>query len=396
MRQLLKDITFFKAFFLFILLNISIYLFITLFYSSITFHKENYFLNSHHYFDDPRVEGRSFNLIESLGVYDAQWYLKIADSNYPKNPNFLDQTNLFEMQSLTYAFFPLYPLIIAILTQIFQSVEISAFIITNILLILNFISLYYVISKWKDKIVALKTCFLLFFFPLSIFFRSYYTEGLYLFLFIWFSYFLLKNHFIKTALFLGLMNITRGNGILLNFLFLFFLYQDFKQKGFSFKKLISIFLLLFFPLLCWFTLNYLQTGNFLHFANVQSNWFYSTNIFQPILHNLKLIFSWPILPFHAFHYSKLEVIMIITTTGFVLFSKNYLPNRLWQITLTLWIFPLIIKDLMSFSRFLIFIFPIFLYLASLLSSKYFVILTIAFYSLLLITSLYFINWYWVG
>lgn len=391
-----KDPTFLKALFIFSLLNIFLYLFITFFYSSVPFHKQNYFLNAHHYFDDPRIEGRNFNLIESLGVYDAQWYLKIADSGYPKNPDNTNQNDKDTMNGLTYAFFPLYPTLVATLNQIFKNVELSAFFISNVLLVLNFSSLYFVISKWKDKSVALKTIFLLFFFPLSIFFRSYFTEGLYLFLFIWFCYFFLDNRFLKAAFFLGLMNITRGNGVLLNLLFLFFLYQHFKQKGFSLNYLVLSIIFLSLPLLCWFIFNYFQTTDFLYFTKVQSNWFQSTNIFNPIIHNLKLIFSWPILPIHSFHLSKLEVIMIITSTGFLLFSKKYLSSKLWLITLSLWIFPLIFKDLMSFSRYTIFIFPIFLYLASLLSNKKFLILTILFYLCLLVSSLYFINWYWIG
>lgn len=396
MKQFLKDSIFLKAFLIFILLNAFLYLFITLHYSYIPFHNQNYFLNAHHYFDDPRVEGQNFNLIESLGVYDGQWYLKIADSGYPKNPSNTNQDQKDIMNGLTYAFFPLYPTLVATLNQAFKNVELSAFILSNLLLIINFISLYFVISKWKDKSIALKTCFLLFFFPLSIFFRSYFTEGLYLFLFIWFSYFLLNSRFIYSALFLGLMNITRGNGILLNLLFLFFLYRYFKQKGFDQKILVLSIIFLTTPLVCWFILNYLQTGDFLYFAKVQSGWFYSTNIFTPILSNLKLIFSWPILPFHLFHTSQLDVIITVTTLGIILFSHKYLQKTLWFVTLSLWIFPLLFKDLMSFSRYQIFLFPLFFYLASILSAKYFFILFSLSYLLLLVTSLYFVNWYWVG
>lgn len=107
-----KDRSFLKLFGLFVLLNILLYLFITLFYNRVPFNDYNYYNNAHHYFDDPRIENGNFNLIQSLGVWDAQWYLFIASEGYPKNPSTSTVGDKSIMDALSYAFFPLYPLIL--------------------------------------------------------------------------------------------------------------------------------------------------------------------------------------------------------------------------------------------------------------------------------------------
>lgn len=178
---------------IFIALNISLYLFINIFNDKVLFNEFNYSYNFHHYTEDPRINGGEFNLISSLAQADAQWYLKIADKGYPASPKLeSDQKDI--NSGLAYAFFPMYPFTIGVIDLLINNIEVSAFVFANIMLIVNFLSLIYIIKKLISEDVGIKTAFLLFLFPFSIFYRSYFTEGLFLFFLIWFSHYFLKKN----------------------------------------------------------------------------------------------------------------------------------------------------------------------------------------------------------
>ena len=171
---------------IFLIINIIFYGFIILFNTRIPFSAYDYRVNAHHYLTDQRINKKSFNLLDALGQYDAQWYLKIAEKGYPKNPAPETLDNKKIMGGLSYAFFPFYPVILSIFNAPIGNIEFSAFTVANILLILNFLSLYFMIKQFYSPGIAFKTIFLLFLFPFSMFYRSYFTEGLFLFLLIWF------------------------------------------------------------------------------------------------------------------------------------------------------------------------------------------------------------------
>ena len=150
-------------------------MFMELFHSSVQFHLYNYIKNSHHFIPDTRVTSDKFNLTNALGQYDAQWYLRNSVLGYPKSPRNEDIDDKSRMDGLSYAFFPLYPTFISIPNMLIGNIEYSAFLTANLLMILNFFSLFYVLRKISGEKIALKTTFLLFLFPFSIFYRSYFS-----------------------------------------------------------------------------------------------------------------------------------------------------------------------------------------------------------------------------
>lgn len=174
---------------IFISLNIFLYLFLYLFNDRIPFNYENYQFNATKFIEDSRATQGKFDLINNLAQFDAQWYLKIAEAGYPTNPH---STALEVMDGATFAFFPLYPIILKILNIFIMNILLTGFLFANFMLLINFWSLIYVLKKFTDEKIAIRTAFLLFLFPFSIFFRSYFTESLFLFLLIWFTHFLLK------------------------------------------------------------------------------------------------------------------------------------------------------------------------------------------------------------
>ena len=379
----------------FIILNILLYLFVFLFNSKIPFSKFDYTKNAHHYFIDPRINGGKFDFLRTMGQYDAQWYLKIANEGYPKNPIVTDMNNKSLLDGLTYAFFPLYPLILAFANFPIKNIELAAFIVSNVFMVAIFFSLYIVVKNLYGENKALKTIFLLFFFPFAIFYRSYFTEGLFLLLLIWFSYFLIKKQWLRTAFFLSLLFVTRPNGAVLGLLFLFFIVNAYMHKRVGGRIFIGSLVISIIPFIGWLIFCFVNTGNPIYWMTVQSNWNYPRFPIS-LFWNIFIIFNFFSLPIHSFHASKIDVLTIIFVGILLFFSKKKLRPEFWWISFILWIVPLITRDTMSFTRYQIVSFPLFLFLAQKLKGKRYIFLLSLFCFSLFFLSLFFINWYWIG
>ena len=387
----------FYPFLIFVFFNTLLFIYIFNFDSLFPFNEHNYKYNSHHYLQDKRVTGENFSLLNALGQYDAQWYLQIAERGYPKSPTNTDIGDKTKMDGLTYAFFPLYPIFVKSINFFVGNVELSAFLLSTLFLILNFFSLYYLVSNLYGVKTAVKTIFLIFFFPFSIFFRSYFTEGLYLFLLIWFSYFLIKRKFLHSSFFLALINITKMSGFLLNIIFSLMLLKEYRKKKLKLDIAIYLIMMMSLPFLTWMLYNFWQTGDFLYFLSVRKSWSLMGNIFflYP-LYNFTLYFAFPLLPLHFFHFSLIDLSVILIVLIILIKSRKVIRNELRIISFAIWLSPLLIHDPMSFSRYQIVSFPLFMYLARVLSGRKYFLIFAMFFIFLLITSALFVNWYWVG
>ena len=367
-----------------------------LFHSSVQFHLYNYIKNSHHFIPDTRVTSDKFNLTNALGQYDAQWYLRNSVLGYPKSPRNEDIDDKSRMDGLSYAFFPLYPTFISIPNMLIGNIEYSAFLTANLLMILNFFSLFYVLRKISGEKIALKTTFLLFLFPFSIFYRSYFSEGLFLFILIWFFYFWHINKLQASSLLLGLLNITRGSAVLLFPLYFYDLFKEVKSKKLTLEGFAKNLITAFLPLSIWTFLVYLNTGDLFYFFKIREAWTGNLNTFILFADNINSMLGFFSSYFHELDSSKVETIVILVF-GLILFiSRNILPRKLWLIGLSLWLTPLLFNPTMSFSRMQSVSFPLFLYLATILKGRSYYLVAGIFGIILFIVSLYFINWWWVG
>jgi Gpi18-like mannosyltransferase len=380
----------------FCLTNIILYIFISLNYNLLPFQRTPYLYESHHYIQDDRVYGGAFNLIKALGNYDAQWYLRIANAGYPSKQEMITHRSPYEMEGLTYAFFPFYPLLVHIINLPFNQVEVTAFAFANLLLLINFTSLYYVVTKLYSEKVAIKTGFLLFLYPFSIFYRSYFTEGTFLFLLIWFCYFLIKKRWLLTSISLALLFVTRPNAIALYAFFIPYLIWNIYKKKVAISEAFGILIVTAVPLLTWIYFNYKHAGDALMWHDVEAVWYKASYPFQPIVDNIKTLFNWPRLAFHGYHESKLDTGVFVISAIFLVLSKKYLKPELWYTTLILIISPLLVKDFMSYSRYQMVVFPLFIYLAGKTNKYIYTALITTFTIGLFLVSLYFVNWYWIG
>lgn len=384
---------------LFLGLNLIFYLFIIQFNNVIPFNAEKYYYSSHHWLEDPRFTGGNFSLFNALGVWDAQWYLRIADDGYP--PKVVFDKYLHQpvfMGALTYAFFPLYPMLLAFFNVIFRDIELTAYVLTWLLMLSNFFSLYYVVTKLFSKDIAVRTIFLLFLFPFSVFYRSYYTEGLFLLLLIWFSYFLIKKQWLLSTIFAALMFVTRPNGIFLGAILIVSLFFAVRKHKLPWFKAALLLMISVVPLLAWFYWCFYLTGDPFYWHTVQAIWYKSPSIFHTLVQNISSVAGFFDYPIHDQRQSKIDVLMMVVTFVLLLFSRKYFKEypQLWWISLFIWLVPLLVRDLMSFSRYQIISFPLFIFLAAHMNRWVFYALCVIFLAFLLYTSIYLVNWHWVG
>jgi hypothetical protein len=381
---------------LFTLFNLSLYLFIVFFHPVIPFNLTNYEFNSHHYLTDPRSVGKPFSLFSALAQFDAQWYLKIAGDGYrfiPGSP--ADIGNKSTLDNLTYAYFPLFPVLIRAASFIFSDLEISAFIVSNLLLLLNFVSVYLIFSRKFTPSVAAKTAWLLFTFPFSVFYRSYFAENLQLLLSLWFFYFLLNRNFLLSAVFLALLSTVKGLALPSLLIFAVVLCRHLFLKHISWSKFLLSGFISLAGLGVWLAINYFTTGNLFFFQQALSSWYLASTPLA-FFRNFFIISHLSGFPLHYFHYSVIDVIVCYFSLFLLFLSRRRLPRPLWWYAFSLWAVPFFTRDLMSFSRYQSASFPLFLYLAVRSNSWIFRLILLLWIPLLFLVSLYFSDWYWIG
>src|SRR3989344_7213280 len=155
----------FLSLLLIILLNIFLNIWLILFNHKVP--KSDDYYTRHNYYIDERTSGGEFDLLRAWGQTDSQWYLRIAAKGYGK-PTDLTLASQ-KMEGLTYAFFPLYPLTIRLFAFFTNgNFELAAFILNNLLIITNFVSIWFVVKKIYSEKYAFIAAFLVVLFPFSI------------------------------------------------------------------------------------------------------------------------------------------------------------------------------------------------------------------------------------
>lgn len=382
------------ASFILFIINLLLYIFIISFHSFLPFNTATY-EHSYRYLHDARMEHTSsFTLLRALGIYDAQFYLRIADKGYPYHPRITSTDSFYIGERSTYAFFPFFPITVSLLNMILHNIELSAFIITNSFLFLGIYSLLSLISYISSEQIAIKTASLILLYPFSIFFRTYFTESLYLVLLIGFAYFLIKERLVFATICLAFLNITKATGWLLNLYLMFVIWKKWKSGTISSLSSIGLFFLLVIPSVIWIVFCWYQTGNPFYFFAVRAQW--ASFGYLVIFHNLSQFFRFDLLPIHGGHYSKIDMLSVFTVASLLFLSWRKLPKHLWWISFCLFISPLLVTDTMSYSRYQIVSFPLFFYVAKTLPQKYFFLISMLFIFLLGLTSLLLVNGYWLG
>lgn len=308
-------------------------------------------------FDELIKKGFNQPLIWSWGGFDGVHYLDIAENNYAT--------------SLTEAFFPVFPFIVSLFSWT-KSLLISGLIL-NRFLSLIVVYLFYKLARLDySKLVAQKSLLLLLLFPTSFFLISFYNESLFLILIL--SSFLLarKQKWLFASLLAAIASGTRLVGV---FMFPALLFELYQQKKLKPKYILIISISLLGIGLYMFYL-YQKFGDPLRFFTVQADFGASRSstkfilLYQVFWRYLKMFLTVDLRSI-LFYRVSLEFLSGLATPIILFLSRKKIrPSYLifgWLAYLT----PTLTGTFSSLPRYVLVIFPIYLYLAKTLSKKFY-------------------------
>jgi len=354
----------------------------------------DYANNSAHFYSQAQS-----NWEQSLSPYDGPQYLNIAYSGYLK---------MADEDSKIYAFFPLYPLLIKIVSFVTNgNYTIAGLLISFLSHLFGIVFFYKLVLLDRNEDEAINSVKYSLIFPTAIFFMAVYTEALFFLLTILAFYLARERRWWLTGLLGLLAATTRPPGILILIPLLVEYYQYLRElrlrNFFDFLKKTKVnflsFLLIPAGILGYFSYIYALTGDFFFYFKALSYWGKDKmsvfNIFATIYDRLA---NFNGLPLHSFHYSKIDTVFTLFFLGLLIFSVKKIRFSYWIYALILLVLPLSSGQTMSLARYLSVIFPNFIILGILGSKKesWDFLITLSFILFLSFFSLSFVNWYWVG
>lgn len=317
-----------------------------------------------------------------LANFDGEHYLSITKYGYKE----------FE-----YAFFPVFPLIIKLLTYLTQNVLLSGVIISTTSAALLLIILYKLFSLDYKEEKVLKGIILLLAFPTAFFLLSIYTESFFLCLVAGSFFLARKNKFLYAGLVGSLASATRLVGIfLLPALIIMWLRGE--------RKWVDFFSILIIPLglLTVMAFNFIQTGNPIFFISAQPNFGANRSggeiilLPQVIYRYIKIFLT--ISPFsYAFFISIQEFIWTGIFIGLLIkFFKKMRPEY-FVFSIGSLLIPTFTGTLSSMPRYALAAFPLFFLVPDVILKKYSFWIVFSLMLLLeVISTMLFVSGYWVS
>ncbi|MBP7842948.1 hypothetical protein KA017_03005 [Candidatus Woesebacteria bacterium] len=309
-----------------------------------------------------RATGLQFSasrLIDMWARWDSGWYLFIIRNGYSSGGSFDIQSSL--------PFFPGYPMLVKFFTLFFPPhlltdgvIVLLGIVISNALLLVALVFLYKIARKLSDSgRVADLTIWFILAFPSSFFLSSFYTESLFLCLSVVGYWAALQKKWWLACIMVSLVAVTRNVGM---FLAIPVLYEYLKSKNFSVQKIdLSVLWFGVVPvgvgLFFWYL--YTLTGDFFAAIKVQEAWGRVTA--DPVSSLLFPSNFW-------LHITPVDQFFVVS--GLVvcwrLFTEKVLEKGK---VLALYSFLLCVPTLFtgtldSFTRFILVVFPLFIYWAS--------------------------------
>jgi len=206
-------------------------------------------------------------LLSILTHWDGGWYLRIADEGYSFTPG----------KPSSVGFFPLYPLLIWLLSAAVGNAPIVAVVISNSALLAAGLLLNALIRlDHRDEAISCAAVMLLMFSPVSFFFSSAYSESTFLLLSIGAFLAARRGNWLVACLCGGALAATRNVGVLIAIpLFLEYVRQVWKP-GAGLKPFLSPRILLFslIPtgLILFLLFNYLKFGDPFAYVKATAVW----------------------------------------------------------------------------------------------------------------------------
>lgn len=206
------------------------------------------------------------SFFEAMCKWDCRWYLTIIKDGY--DTSFREYPRVWYGLA-NYAFFPLYPYLVKILSTILHINPVKCGIILNqffILIALIFFYKYLKLIKLEEFSCRFGV-FLLSFSPFSIYFSSLYTEALFVLLSILTFYFLRSKKLFISAILAGFLSATRPVGVMMS---LVIFYDRIIRKRYFHAIIYS--LIAASGLLLFMLYLHFHAGDYLAFAHIQKAW----------------------------------------------------------------------------------------------------------------------------
>jgi hypothetical protein len=306
---------------------------------------------------EPRIslarEGVAQRLGRAMLYADGLWYANIARDGYERQP--------FDASAQhTWAFFPLYPLMLRAASKLTGEYALTGSFLSNIFLLLALILTHQTVRAFGyDESAADRTIFYMAAFPTSYFFSLPVTESLFLLLTVGCFLAARRGQWWLAGILGALATATRPTGILIMPGLLVQYWQTHRGENFWRKELLA---LLPVPLGLLAFMFFLRetTGDALAFLKVQAAWghragFFLRPLFDYLTNPLEVSVRWD--------FRLLNFAAAVTTLacGIILAKR-----RQWSLsfyTLLCIIVPLSALALQSISRYALTVFPIFIILA---------------------------------
>lgn len=324
----------------------------------------------------PRSNQLPGDFMKSLGIWDGGHYLEIAKNGYTNSQ---------------FAFFPLYPLLINLISRITRDFLSAGLIISWVSVFLAVNLLYRLIKEDFGKQQATKVLLALLFFPLSFHFLTVYTESLFLFLTITTFIFARKKNYLMATISAILVSATRLSGLAVVVSLIF---QVYFCEGINKKNWFVILAPLGFILYCVYL--YIYTGDFFYFASAETH-FWQSGLVLPgsaIIHSFKQLIT-PNFIVNNFR-NLLDFLFVAFGIFMVWKTVKTLSLDLAIYSIISLALPLFSPTIVAIPRYLLTIFPIFIVL-SLQKNQYLTVLYQTLSPMLLsVYAVLFINGYWVS
>lgn len=337
-----------------------------------------------------QIEGRvfypeNFDFLSSWANWDGGHFIGIAKNGYVKDSQ--------------YAFFPLYPILIKLVSFLtLGNLLIAGLIVSNIFAFWSLL-VFYKLSRFDLNVKESQKAVLYFlFFPTAFFLGAVYSESLFLFLSLCAFYFARRGNYLSSSIFASFASATNPLGIILVPALIF---EYLAKQKFSFANIrYEIFYFLVAPLglLSYMTFLFLERGDPFIFLTAQANWqreltFPWTTLFS---------FSRPLFIldfFGSYAYSQriLEFIFALFAVFIFIFSFRFVRKSYFIFGFLFLISFFSTGSLVSSPRIILPLFPMFIYLA-ILGRNFLFDFSYLFFSALLSTMFLalFLNGFWIA
>ncbi len=290
-------------------------------------------------------------LFDSLIHWDAGWFLRIAGQGYDFD---------------SAPFFPMFPLLIRLLTLVTANGVVSGFLISNTALFIACFFLYRLVREDCNEEIATTTVFIMLFFPTAIFFTSIYTEAPFLAFTLGAFYYARKDRWLTAAILGAAAALTRNLGVVTFFALLYYHYE---VNGYriNLKKVLPL-LLIPASLLIFMAILWKYTGDPMAFAHSLNREYWGFRHFKypgaGQFLNLSIFFT------HSNFYCLFESGMAFLFLYLILRSFKYVKDKSFLIFLVLGFlipFSSVVDNMpLGMPRYIIVLFPGYITLAHLL------------------------------